>query len=241
MSQIVTPQQVWGSPGGHKGGWYPSPPCHAQAPAHVLPNPALPKTQSQPFCLPSPPQLHQHSRGVCWGVLERGTDPRLGPPPPPAAARVKIKLIPSLPPRALSDGSIIPVNPCQASLPQLGARLPVGGLLGPPQSMGSRGWGAEGAPQERGKVGPRGRVEKGRRKWRLWREHEEVWGAEWGPQIHRHPIPRGLDTPHRPGEGWCPPFTPHMWGQDSTGGVTSPQNTHCAPKPHGVTPSVPPS
>lgn len=89
--------------------------------------------------------------GVLLGCPEDRDRLQAGTPqPPPPAAGVKIKLIPSLPPRALSDGSIIPVNPCQASLPCLGARLGAGGLLGPPWSPGNRG----SPPRSGGKRGP---------------------------------------------------------------------------------------
>lgn len=219
----------------------PHPGVMPRPPHHVLPNPALPKTHPQPFHLPLPPQLHQHSGGVVGVSWRWEQTPGWDPPPPSSCCWSKNKINPfAPPPKALSDGSIIPVNPCQASLPCLGARPGAGGLLGPPRTVGSRR-SPPGVPG--GKWGPR----RSRKREKEAAPVAGTWGrvgcrvgkcgvqsGVWAPQIHRHP--HGMDTPHRPEDA-----PDGVGGQDSAGGVTSPQNTQRAPKPHRDDPPVPPS
>lgn len=55
------------------------------------------------------------------------------------------------------------------------------------------------------------------------------------PQTHCHPHPAGWTPPPIP--SGVPPLHPTAWGRwNSAGGVTSPQNTHRTPKPHGDDP-----
>lgn len=111
----------------------------------------------------------------------------------------------------------------------------MGGCWEPPNP-----WGADAGEQRGsgGKWGPTAEREKGEGSGAGGGNKGKCGGAGWGAGTP-NPLPsppRGMDAPP-PIPSGVPPLHPTAWGRwNSVGGVTSPQNTHRTPKPHGDDP-----